>query len=83
MRDSQPHPRPRARRPGFDNPVYLSIFAGAGLTLALLGAMFSWIAAAAGVLLFLAAAGRWTWTMRDDFAFLLADADRSPDIDER
>jgi len=64
-----------------DNPVLLFSLAGVGATLATLGTLVSLIVAAVGALLFFLAAGRWTWTMRDDFAFLLADADRPQDFD--
>lgn len=67
-----------------NHPVYLSLLAGAGLTLAMVSTMFfSWVAAALGALIFLWGAGRWTWTMRDDFASLIADADRPLDSDSQ
>lgn len=50
----------RASPPLFDHPVYLSLLAGAGLALAIVSTMFSWIGAALGGLLFVFAAGRWT-----------------------
>ena len=59
-----------------DHPVYLSLAAGAGLALAIVSTMVSWIAAVLGLLLFLLAMGRWTWTMRDDFASMLTERDR-------
>ena len=73
------HRGPRRARTSprmLNDPVYLSLAAGAGLALAIFATMFSWIAAVLGLLVFLLASGRWSWTMRDDFASMLTDADR-------
>ena len=65
------------------HPVYLSLLAGISLAAAMLATMFSWTAAAVACLVFLFAAGRWTWTMRDGFASMLADAERPADAETR
>lgn len=82
-RHRERHTRPSRSPNLLDHPVYLSLLAGAGLSLALVATMFSWIAAALGLLVFLLAAGRWTWTMREDFVAIIADADRPEDADTR
>ena len=83
--DTERAAAPRRGAPvGFlDHPVYLSLLAGVGLAVAIVATMFSWIAAALGGLLFVLAASRWTWTMRDDLTSMITDADRPGDDDTR
>lgn len=87
MQDHLLHSGRDARRSApsglLDHPVYLSLLAGIGLAVAIVGTMFSWIAAAVGGLIFLLTAGRWTWTMREEFASLRADAGQTHDADKQ
>jgi hypothetical protein len=66
----QQYPPPASEHLHLPEPSYLPVLVGAGITIALVGIVLSWVVIALGVILFLIPTIRWIRDVRSDISEL-------------